>query len=66
MLGIDLRAGIMTLGLWPRAIMAALRPISRPYHYKQPLFINWLLYFNLFPRFNQAIMGFTIGHYGFY
>ena len=27
----------MTLGLRPRAIMAALRPTPRPYHYKQLL-----------------------------
>ena len=30
----------MTLGLRPRAIMATLRPIPRPYHYKQSLTYN--------------------------
>ena len=35
-----LQAAIMTLGLRPGAIMAALRPIPRPYHYKQSLTYN--------------------------
>ena len=42
-LGIDLWAAIISLGLWPRTIMAALGPIPRPYHYKQSLTYKYLV-----------------------
>ena len=36
-IGIDLCTAIIAFGLQPRVIMAALRPIPSPYHYKQSL-----------------------------
>ena len=73
-LGIGLRAAIMARGRSPRVIMAARRSILEaiPVQATINLFINWLLYFNLIPRFNQAIVEFTrplwnlLGHYGSY
>ena len=49
----------MAQGPRPRVIMAARRSIPRPYHYKQPLTYLLIGSYNLIPRFNQAIMGFT-------
>ena len=53
--GICMRAAIMAQGQNPRAIIAARRPIPRPYHYEQPL--NYLL---------ALLLILTPGHYGFY
>ena len=41
----------MALDLWLRAIMAVLRPILRPYHFKQSLTYN-----NLVTNFNKNVM----------
>ena len=39
-LGIELRAAIIVLGLQPRAITAAFRPIPMQYYYKQSLTLH--------------------------
>ena len=40
-LGNDIWAPVMALGLRPRAMMAALRPVPRPFNYKQSLTYNY-------------------------
>ena len=65
-----MKGSIIAQGRRTRAIVAARMSIPRPYHYKQPLFINWLLGLTLTPGTTQPIMGFTrplcilLGHYG--
>ena len=55
----SLQAAMMALGLRPPAIMAALRPIPKPYHYKQSLTYEYMTITEI-AFYNQLLYSFFL------